>query len=83
MHVKATTARRTHIPFYLSLSETYPQYPHVLCLLLNLLQRDTTVAPVRRWRRCFEYQDIYFQLDEFEDDQLLLLSVEVVLQCVQ
>jgi CYTH domain-containing protein len=42
-----------------------------------LKQRDTTVAPVRRWRRCFEYQDIYFQLDEFEDDQLLLLSVEV------
>eukprot|EP00667_Euglena_gracilis_P006039 EG_transcript_6081 len=41
-----------------------------------LKQVDTTVAPVRRWRRCFEYNDTYFQLDEYEDDQLLL-SVEV------
>lgn len=41
-----------------------------------LKQVDTGVAPVRRWRRCFEYQDTYFQLDEYEDDQLLL-SVEV------
>eukprot|EP00668_Euglena_longa_P003809 GGOE01004467.1.p1 GENE.GGOE01004467.1~~GGOE01004467.1.p1 ORF type:complete len:535 (-),score=194.43 GGOE01004467.1:460-1953(-) len=41
-----------------------------------LKQVDTTVAPVRRWRRCFEYNDTYFQLDDFEDDQLLL-SVEV------